>query len=123
MLDIELDEEAGVAILTPKGELAESDFVSAARIVDPLIEQRGELNGIVIHVDDFPGWDSFSSLLAHMRFVKDHHRKVSRVAFATDSPVGSIAEKVANHFVSAEIKHFSFDEFDAAKAWLSGGGA
>ncbi len=119
MLNIELDEDMGVAILTPNGELSKDDFLSAARIVDPLIEDRGELAGIVIHVEDFPGWDSFLSLLAHFRFVRDHHRKVSRVAFATDSPVGSLAEHVASHFVSAEIRHFGFNEFDAAKAWVS----
>ena len=119
MLNIELDEEAGVVILTPNGELSKRDFLSAARIVDPLIEQRGELAGLVIHVDDFPGWHSFSSLLAHLRFVKDHHRKVARVAFATDSAVGTLAETVASHFVSAEIKHFGFSEFDAAKAWVA----
>ena len=33
MLNIELDEEAGIAILTPKGELSENDFKTAARIV------------------------------------------------------------------------------------------
>ncbi len=119
MLNIEIDERAGVLILTPNGELSKDDFLSAARIVDPLIEDRGELAGIVIHVEDFPGWDSFSSLLAHLRFVKDHHRKVSRVAFATDSPVGSLAETIANHFVSAEIRNFGFGEFDAAKAWVT----
>jgi hypothetical protein len=51
--------------------------------------------------------------------VKDHHRKVTRVAFVTDSPVGSLAEKVGSHFVSAEIRLFGFNDFDAAKAWIS----
>ncbi|MEP5570077.1 MAG: STAS/SEC14 domain-containing protein [Halioglobus sp.] len=120
MLSIELDKEAGIAILTPEGELSGNDFKAVAEIVDPFIEEHGDLKGIAIHVENFPGWDSFSSLVSHLKFVKDHHRRVSRIAFATNSPVGTIAEKVGNHFVSAEIKHFDFNELDAAKIWISG---
>ena len=85
MLNIELDEDAGIAILTPKGELSGSDFKTAAEIVDPFIEKCGDLKGIVVHVENFPGWDSFSSLVSHLKFVKDHHRKVSRIALRADA--------------------------------------
>lgn len=120
MLNVELDEETGIAILEPDGKLAASDFESASAIIDPFIEQSGKLNGIVIHVESFPGWDSFSALVRHLRFVKDHHKKVSHVAFATDSPLGGFAEHVASHFVNAEIRHFSYAELDESKDWILG---
>ncbi len=121
MLNVDLNEVEGIAILEPDGELSESDFKSAAKIIDPYIEKFGKLNGIVIHVRSFPGWDSFSSLITHLKFIKEHHKKVSRVAFATDSPIGSFAENFASHFVNAEIRNFSFTELEASKKWILGG--
>ena len=120
MLNINLDETRGIVVLEPVGRLSEADFQAAAGIIDPYIRKHGALSGIVIHVEDFPGWDSFSALVAHLKFVREHHRDVSRVAFATDSPVGSAAEKVARHFVSAEIKHFGVLELEASKDWILG---
>ena len=123
MLNIELDEENAIAILSPDGELTEGDFEAAARIIDPMIEARGVLNGLAIHVREFPGWESFASLVAHLKFVRSHHEHVARIAFATDSAVGALAETLATHFVSAEIRHFRFNDLDEAKSWLSGNSA
>lgn len=109
MLKVNLSEVEGIAVLEPDGELSESDFKNAAETIDPYIEKVGKLNGLIIHVRSFPGWDSFTSFITHMQFVKQHHKKVSRIAFVTDSPIGSIAENIASHFVNAEIKNFSFD--------------
>ena len=118
MLKVELDEVEGIAILEPDGELSKSDFISASKIIDPYIESVGELKGIIIHVQSFPGWDSFSSLIAHLKFVREHHKKVSRIAFATDSPIGGFAENIASHFVNAEIKNFEFSELETSRKWI-----
>ena len=120
MLSVEIDEVNGIAILQPDGPLLENDFKTAAKIIDPYIERTGRLNGLIIHTKSFPGWDSFAALLSHFRFVKEHHKKVSRVALATDSALGTFAEAVASHFVSAQIKLFSFQEFDQARNWIAG---
>jgi hypothetical protein len=118
MLKVYLSEAEGIAILEPDGELSESDFKTAAEIIDLYIEKVGKLNGIIIHVKSFPGWDSFSALVTHLKFVKEHHKKVSCVAFVTNSIVGELAEHIANHFVSAKVKNFSFDELEDAKKWI-----
>lgn len=121
MLTVNLNEIEGIATLEPDGELSEIDFKSAARIIDPYIEKSGKLNGIIIHVKSFPRWDSFSTLITHLKFIKEHHKKVSHVAFATDSPIGAFAEHVAGHFVSAQIKSFSFNELENSKKWILSG--
>ncbi len=118
MLNVGLNQVEGIAILVPDGELTEEDFQSAANLIDPYIETAGKLNGIIIHVKSFPGWDSFSALVSHLKFIRDHHEKVSFVALATDSPIGKFAEIVASHFVNAEIKEFSFNELENAKKWI-----
>ncbi len=76
------------------------------------------LSGVIIYVENFPGWDSFAALSSHLKFVKEHHRYVRRVAFVTDSSIADIAEKVASHFVAAQVKHFPFSELDRAKLWI-----
>ena len=118
MLQVHLNEKDSIAILKPNGPLSESDFRSAKDIIDPFIENTGNLKGIIIYVKTFPGWDSFSALIIHLKFVNSHHKKVGKVAFVTDSLIGDFAELIARHFVEAEIKNFAFDNFEEAKTWI-----
>ena len=120
MLSAQVDATSGIAILEPNGALSKEDFERAAKAIDQHIEKAGKLPGIVVHIREFPGWDSFAALAAHLRFVKDHHRKVSRVALCTDSKLGDVAPRLAKHFVAAEVKAFKDAEFAAAKAWAAG---
>ncbi len=120
MLSVEIDEINGIAILEPDGRLSKSDFEAAAKQIDPFIERTGQLNGLIIHTKSFPGWDSFAALVSHFKFVKEHHKKITRVALSTDSVVGTFAESVASHFVNAQIKLFSFQELEQARNWVTG---
>ncbi len=120
MLNVEMDHKSGIAVLTPEGALSESDFTAAAKVIDPYIESHGQLNGLIVSTKDFPGWDSFASLAGHIRFVKGHHEKLSHVALVTDSKLGNVAEKIAGHFLSAEIRHFPYDQYSEAKNWVGG---
>jgi len=54
------------------------------------------------------------------KFIKQHHKKISHVALVSDSPVGTFAEHIAGHFVSAEVKSFSFSELEESMKWISG---
>ncbi len=118
MLSVKIDEKNLVAILEPEGPLSESDFQLAAKTIDPLIEQCGRLKGIIIHTKFFPGWQSFAALASHLKFVRDHHRKVARIALVTDSILGDFAEPIASHFVQAEIKLFPYQQFNKANSWI-----
>ena len=70
--------------------------------------------GMLIHAEAFPGWENFAGLAAHIRFVRNHHQKIERVALVTDSPVARVAEAVAEHFIAAEIEHFPFADYEKA---------
>ena len=118
MLDHTLDAENSILFIRPKSSLSESDFVRLAKTVDPHIAAGGALGGIIIEAPEFPGWESFGAMAAHFRFVRDHHRKIKRVAVVTDSALGTIAENLASHFVSAEIKSFRSGDLEAAKHWV-----
>ncbi len=119
MLNVQVDTETGIALLEPQGALTQSDFETAAAQIDPFIEELGKLNGLIIHVEHFPGWDSFGALSSHLKFVREHHREIKRVAFVTDSPIGKLAEKLASHFVDADVKEFPFSQMEQARAWLT----
>ena len=120
MLSVKLDETQSIAILEPDGKLSEEDFKSAAGIIDPYLEKSGVLNGLIIYVEIFPSWDSFSSLITHLKFIREHHKRISHIAFVSDSPIGTLAEHVTGHFVSAEVKSFSFNELEESIKWISG---
>ncbi len=121
MLSVTIDEADYIAILEPDGPLSKSDFESATRIVDPYIEKNGQLNGLIIHTESFPGWDSFAALASHLKFVKEHHKNITRVALSTDSVIGNFAESIASHFVNAEIKLFTYQELEQARDWIISG--
>ena len=118
MLKVKLNENSAVAVLEPDGELKVDDFLNVTRIIDPYIKRHGKLKGIIIHVKDFPGWNSFSALKSHLKFVNEHHKLVSHVAFVTDSVIGELAENIADHFIKAKIKNFDFDEINEATSWI-----
>ncbi|MEI7996260.1 MAG: STAS/SEC14 domain-containing protein, partial [Methylococcaceae bacterium] len=81
-------------------------FKSLAQQVDPLINESGDLNGVLVHACKFPGWDSFASFVAQIQFVNGHHKHLKKVALCTDTLFGTLVEKLGAHFVAAEIKVF-----------------
>ena len=54
-----------------------------------------------------------------VKFVRDYHRKISKVAFVSNSDVIALLPKLASHFVSAEVKHFKSDDEEEALAWIA----
>jgi hypothetical protein len=118
MLTHELMLEEKILVITPEGSLKESDFELLAKEVDPYIEATGTLNGLMIYTESFPGWENFAALLSHIKFVKEHHRNIEKVAAVTDSGFLSVLPGVANHFVHAEVKHFPYQDKDVALDWL-----
>lgn len=119
MIDYHLDPATAVLTVRPESALQSGDFAALARAVDPQIEQHGDLAGLIIEAPHFPGWDGFGSLVSHMRFLRDHHRHIKKVAVVTDSHMGDVAEHLASHFVSAQIRHFPAGGADDAKAWIA----
>lgn len=121
MIEHHLDPQSAILHIQPKSALEQADFEQLAAAVDPFIAQSGDLAGLIIETPFFPGWESLGAMCAHFRFVRDHHRHIRKVAVVTDSSLGSIAEKLASHFVSAEIKQFPTTALAAAKQWIVDG--
>ena len=104
MIEFELLRDAGVLIVAPKGALTAADFRAISGTVDPYISENGKLTGLLIDAPSFPGWDNLGALIEHIRFVRDRHRKIERVAAVTDSAILTIAPQIAEHFAHPEFK-------------------
>jgi hypothetical protein len=120
-LSFELMKDERVLVLEPKGELEAADFERVSQDVDPFIEETGGLNGIMIVAKHFPGWDDFAALSSHVRFVREHHKVVKRVALVTEDRALSAVPRFASRFVDADIKTFPMEQRDAALLWVANG--
>jgi len=118
MIEHSLDTAHSILFVRPTSALQQDDFVQLAKTVDPFIEATGDLAGLIIETASVPGWDSLGAMAAHFRFVRDHHKRVKKVAVVTDAALGTVAEKLASHFVSAKIRHFGAGEAEAARRWI-----
>ena len=118
MMTYQILEDENIVIIEPKGTLTEDDFRELKRDVDLHLVRTGTLEGVLIRSGEFPGWDSIGTMITHLRFVRDHHRLVKKVALAGDGALATTIPKLVEHFVSAEVKGFAFDEKEKAMAWL-----
>ena len=121
MIDYNLDTAHSILLVHPKSALDKKDFSELAKAVDPQIEATGDLAGLIINAPAFPGWDSFGAMVTHFRFVRDHHKHIKKVAIVTNSHIGDVAEHLASHFVSAEVRHFPGDQLEQARQWINAG--
>jgi tRNA U38,U39,U40 pseudouridine synthase TruA len=119
MIQHELLRDKGILIVTPQGPLEQKDFDMLASEVDPYIQEKGRLNGLMIHAKSFPGWHDFAALISHFQFVKNHHQHIVKVAAVTDSGFLSILPHIAKHFIRAEVRHFDYGDKENALMWLS----
>ncbi len=118
MIEYDLDSANSIVVVRPQSKLDKDDFAKLAAAVDPQIEAKGNLAGLIIDAPSFPGWDDFGSMVSHFRFVRDHQKHVKKVAVVTDSALGDLAEHLASHFVSAQIKHFPGGQTESARQWI-----
>lgn len=118
MIDVRLLPDQGIAQVTLESPLDEGDFQQIAAVVDPYIHSHGRLHGILIDAEHFAGWENFAGMMSHLRFVRDHHQLVDRVAIVTDSHILAMLPAIASHFVSAEVRYFAVGDRTQALTWL-----
>jgi SpoIIAA-like len=118
MIEHTFDTAHSILYVRLKDSLKQGDFAELAKTVDPYIEQTGDLAGIIIEAPTFPGWESLGAMAAQFRFARDHHKHIKKVGLVTDSALGKVAEHLASHFVSAEIRHCPAARLEAAKQWV-----
>ena len=119
MLRITEDDAHGCFILEPSGTLTREDFDALTRKFDAKVGAGGPVPNLVIHAVSFPGWHDFGAFLEHMRFLREHQRKIARIALVSNAGILDIAPKIASHFVEARLRHFPASDLEAALAWVA----
>ena len=118
MIEQSINPSKGVVIVEPKSALSAEDFVMLSGAVDAYLASHQRLEGLMIYTEDFPGWEDFEGFIGHMRFVRDHHQEIGKVAIVSDAKVAQVLPKLAQHFLKAEIRIFAYEAFDDAEKWL-----
>ena len=118
MLNHELRQDDEILVLHPEGPLEAADFTTLASHVDAYLDRHGTLRGVLIRAKSFPGWKDFGALLAHLKFVREHHQRIEKIAAVADGAFANIMPNIASHFVHAQVQHFELAREDAAWDWL-----
>jgi stage II sporulation SpoAA-like protein len=108
-------------VFAPDGALEAADFVRAAQAIDPLIATNGRLAGLMVQAGSFPGWRDFGAVKAHPTFVRDHQRRIARLAVITDSAFLKMMAGIACAFVHPQVNQFGLGEKERALSWLETG--
>lgn len=111
---------SGILTLRPSGPISAEDIQQVREKVDAFLAQGNELHGVLIDADGFPGWKDFAGVCSHLRFIRDHHRQISRVAAVGDCHFLAALPKLARHFLHAEFRRFDAGQRETALAWLAG---
>ncbi|PHS01344.1 MAG: STAS/SEC14 domain-containing protein [Blastopirellula sp.] len=123
MIRHQLNQETGILVVSPDGSITADDFAEITEEVDAFLESHGVLRGLMIHSEGFPGWVDFSALVSHLRFIRDHHRQIQKVAAVSDDRFLAIMPSIVDHFMKAEVRHFAEIDHDQAMVWLLEDGA
>lgn len=117
MLEINVDRDENLVTVKPTGPLAKEDFERLSEVVDGYINVDDLVPNLMIVAESFPYWESFTAFFAHARFIGAHHKIVKKIAVVGDSFALSNLPAIADHFVSAEVRHFARNDLDQARKW------
>ena len=106
MLRFEPPKDHGILAVEPRDALTADDFRAIGRTIAPYLEEHGKLNGLRVDAPSFRGWDGFGALIRHLKFVRDHHCRIDRVAAVTGNAPLKIAPRIAEHSAHPEIRVF-----------------
>jgi hypothetical protein len=118
----QLREQEGIEeIIFESGKLEATDFDDISRDIDPYIRKNGRLNGMLFETDKMPRFKNFAAVRSRLRFLRDHVKKIDRVALVTDSKALARMPGIVNHFVAPEMRAFDRAHRDQARTWLATG--
>ena len=116
MIRIEPISANAVKVFVPE-KLQADDFHEIEPRIDALIAQSGQIR-LLIDARHFHGWEDIAAFECHAGFVKDHHRKVQRIAVIVGRDWQSWLIAFVRLFVHPEARAFDSKDEDEARRWL-----
>lgn len=104
--------------LHPSGPLDEADIEQLKINFEKLLSKNEEIK-LLIFASEFSGWATASAAEKHFQLVKNHHKKVSKIAFIIGHPWQKWIAMAIKPFVHPKVKNFEGSDTEAAKTWIS----
>lgn len=120
MLNYKLLADQGILIVMPSGRVTRTDFEKLVEDMNVYLRHQPKIKGLMVCSESFHGWQDFGALVSHLKFIREQHRFIERVAIVTDSKIMGIMPLLIRHFSHANIRHFADEDQSAALAWLEG---
>ena len=70
----------GVVEVKVHGKLESLDFAKAGSVMDPMIDHKGKIKGLLLNITEFESWAGNEALMTHFKFVKAHLQYIERGA-------------------------------------------
>lgn len=117
-MNINFDEKNSIVIVRPEGRLTAEGFVQLSSVIDAYLKQHDKLKGLIIETVSFPGWKNIDAFIAHIKFIKNHHNKIQKIAIVTNSKFAIMGKNTIGLLVKPEIQHFPYGQVELAKQWI-----
>lgn len=117
MITTKTDDKTKIFELSISGSVSKKDFNEVAKKMDDFVAKHGKIK-ILKQVEGVPKI-SPAALLPGIEFGLKNVKNISHIAFTTDMKARPIMEKVSSILGrKLEVKGFSSQDSDAARAWL-----
>ncbi len=100
------------------GKLHENDFKTLEEKIDPIIKTHQALK-LMIDATQFDGWANMDTASRHFSFVREHQKRIERIALVAGHEWQHWIAGIASVFVHPEIKVFDKGESAIAQSWLT----
>jgi hypothetical protein len=104
--------------ITVPDKLKSDDFSLLAPQIDSLITQYGTIR-LLIDASGFNGWENIAAFEKHAGFIKDHHRKIERIAVIAPHDWQHWLIGAVRVFLHPEVKAFDKSHENEAVQWIT----
>lgn len=117
MLNVDIKDRANIVVVTPDGPIKAADIANMAEQINGYINEHDRVPNLVIYAKTVPHWANFEALGKHLKFVRNHHEIVKKVALVSDSKLLWLAKIFVSRFIGAKVRRFTEEAYDDAVAW------
>ncbi len=121
MFDIKVEDDGSLVTVTPTDKITEEDITRLGDVMSEAINTHDRIPALLIHAKEFPGYDSFSAMMAHLKLIHNRETLVPRVAVVSDGVLLRTGEALAKLFIKAEVRHFAEADLADATEWARTG--
>jgi type II secretory pathway component PulK len=118
MIKTEIISANALRIIAPD-KLKADDFRQIAPQIDSLISQHGKIR-LLIDASGFNGWENIAAFENHAGFVKNHQKKIERIAVITAHEWQDWLIGAVRIFVHPEVRAYDKSHASKARRWIVG---